>query len=254
MVMAGLALGLGWASERPVKAAPAQAQAVASQDPSQPAACTAKQRNQMLRSLQTRVLAHLPQRVDALDRAVAPGGPLAGWMLSHGLVVLAGSGGVAVHKLDVTYPLPQVLIYAPSSESSPTDWLDFDGPDGPYQLVGWGYVAPYKVGSEPPSLPCIARDEWLLHEAGWHLMDGGMLLTPGAIKEPPRPRDLAVYFWHPQVWDLHVWRQSSGVPSVSFANPNARLGGLRLPDGAFLQLVNGRWRPVQSSLGTTSAR
>lgn len=33
--------------------------------------------------------------------ALEPGGPLAGWRLSHGLVVLAGGGVVAVDRIDV---------------------------------------------------------------------------------------------------------------------------------------------------------
>jgi hypothetical protein len=72
----------------------------------------------------------------------------------------------------------------------------------------------------------------LVHDAGWHLKDGGMHVTPGATKEPPRPAGLAIHMWHPQGWDLHVWRGEDGVPTVAFANPHARRGGKELPDDA----------------------
>ena len=64
--------------------------------------------------------------------------------------------------------------------------------------------------------------------------DGGMLLTPGATSEPPRP-DAAVFFWHPRAWDLHVWAGEDGVPTIAYENPNARRGGLALPAGSFLR-------------------
>jgi hypothetical protein len=115
----------------------------------------------------------------------------------------------------------------------PSDWLDFDGPDDPYRLAGWAYVAPYTKGSMPPSRRCIAPEEWFVHEAGWHLKDGGMHLTPGGSEEPPRPRGLAIHMWHPQVWDLHVWRGRDGVAIVAFDNPHERKGGKQLPGGAF---------------------
>jgi hypothetical protein len=51
-------------------------------------------------------------------------------------------------------------------------------------------------------------------------MDGGMLLTPDATGEPPRPQlKVGIYFWHPQAWDIHFWSGEDGVPTVSFHNP-----------------------------------
>jgi hypothetical protein len=29
-------------------------------------------------------------------------------------------------------PMPPLLLYAPSLSTAPADWLDFDGPDGPW--------------------------------------------------------------------------------------------------------------------------
>ena len=203
--------------------------------------CAPAQRREALREAQAEVTRAVPLELPSLDKATAEGGPLERWQLSHGHVVLAGAGGVAVHNLEVPAPLPQVLIYAPSATSAPESWLDFDGEEGPYRLVGWAYLGPYTPGSSPPARPCVAPSEWWVHEAGWHLMNGGMVLTPDASTEPPR-RELGseVYFWHPAVWDVHFWLGEDGVPEVTLHNPGARRGGLDLPEAAFFRFVNGR--------------
>jgi len=202
--------------------------------------CTPEQRRDELRALQERVVQAAPRQLDSLEKAVQPGGPLAGWQLPHGHVVLAGAGAVALHHLEPQEPLPPLLLYAPSPASSPADWLDLDGPDGPYRLIGWGFVAPYRPGSAVPSRRCIAATEWFVHEAGWHLTDGGMRLTPGAASEPPRPMDIGILFWHPAVWDIHFWVGDDGVPTVALHNPRDPGGGMALPDGGFYALVDGR--------------
>jgi hypothetical protein len=228
------------ARERPAPAHPSNLQGPGERE----TGCTPEQRREALRALQAEVLRLAPRAVDSLERAVQPGGPLAGWRLSHGLVVIDGGGAVPVDNLAAKDPLPPLLLYEPSPTSSPDDWLDFDGPDGPYRLVGWGEIAPYRPGSGPPHLPCIAKSEWLVHEAGWHLMDGGMLLTPKATAAPAHPEHQSSgYFWHPRAWDLHFWIGADGVPDVSFHNPDARRGGVRLPEGAFFYLVDGRQQP-----------
>jgi hypothetical protein len=182
--------------------------------------------------MQTAVLSTAPLRLDSLTKALAPGGVLAGWELPHGHVVLAGAGAVALYSGAVREPMPPLLLYAPSRSSSQADWLDFSGEDGPYRLVGWAYTAPYAPESSPPKLPCIERDEWFVHEAGWHLRDGGMRVTPGATVEPSgRAKD--VLLWHPRVWDLHVWAGADGVPTIAFKNPDDPGGGIELPEAAF---------------------
>lgn len=207
--------------------------------------CSAEQRTDVLRREQREVMTRAPRVLDSLDAATRPGGPLAGWRLSHGHVVLAGAGAVGLDNLDAEPPLPPLLLYAPSPDSDPKDWLDFDGEDGPYTLVGWAYIGPWiDDGTPPPRRPCIDASEWFVHEAGWHLMDGGMLLTPGATAEPARPPGLAAHFWHPRAWDLHVWADDDGVPTVAFHNPRARRGGLALPEGAFLTKVDGELQPL----------
>jgi hypothetical protein len=162
-------------------------------------------------------------------------------------VVLA-HGAVPVGNIRATALWPHLLLYAPSPSSAPSDWRDFDGPDGPYQLVGWAYTVRYQPGSRPPSLRCIADDEWYIHDAGWHLTNGNMLVTPDASAEPPRPKlDVGFVVWHPQYWDLLMWPGDDGVPIVTFANPKARPGGLSLPEEAFFRLVNGRRQPISKA-------
>jgi hypothetical protein len=199
------------------------------------AACSAAERREALRAMQTAVLAAVPDEIPSLRKAIQPGGSLAGRRLSHGYVVLAGAGGVALDDLQAQEPVPPLLIYAPAASSAPADWLDFDGPDDPYRLVGWGYFAPYAPGSSPPDRTCVSAGDWMVHEAGWHLKDGGMQLTAGAEAEPPRPAGLEVHMWHPRVWDLHVWRGADGVASIGFANPSARPGGFELPADSFFR-------------------
>lgn len=224
-----------------VPTVPAQSARLPSHVSIEDTGCTAEERRSALRDMQAQVLDAVPEEVDSLKEATAADGPLAGWRLSHGLVVLSSAGAVAIDNIKTRDPVPQLLLYAPSSSTSAADWLDFDGDDGPYRLAGWGYIAPYQPGSAPPARRCIAPGEWLVHEAGWHMRDGGMVLTPGAETEPPRgDREGQIHMWHPQVWDLHVWRGENGVAIVSFANPNAAGGGKDLPREAFFYLVDGR--------------
>jgi len=191
--------------------------------------CTTEQRRDALRSLQAEVLALVPHRLDSLVKAIEPGGPLAGWILSHGHVVLS-HGGVPVRNIRATDPWPHLLLYTPSPSSTPSDWRDFDGPDGPYQLIGWAYTVRYQPGSRPPRRRCIADDEWYIHDAGWHLTNGNMHVTPDATAEPPHPKlDVGFVVWHPQYWDLHMWPGEDGVPTVTFANPKPGLEGSPFP-------------------------
>jgi len=232
--------------------APATGQPTASEPmPVKPTGCTEQQRADTLREKQATVLQFAPRTLPSLDAATAEGGPLAGWRLSHGYVVLAGAGGVALDNVETQSPLPQLLLYAPAPSSAPGAWLDFDGSDGPYQLVGWAYIAPYEEPAEAPKRPCIAEHEWMVHEAGWHTRDGGMVLTPGAAREPAdKPAHVSSYFWHPRAWDLHVWLGEAGTPVIADDNPLARPGGLELPPGAFFHLVDGKRYPAPAGGGS----
>src|SRR5262249_41640977 len=73
--------------------------------------CSAEQRRQTLRELQAEVFQAAPRTLDSLNAAVQRGGPLAGWRLSNGHVVLAGSGAEAVDNAAAKDPMPQLLLY-----------------------------------------------------------------------------------------------------------------------------------------------
>jgi hypothetical protein len=202
--------------------------------------CTPEERREVLRALQRQILELAPRRIQSLEAATRPGGPLASWVYSHGHVIMAHTGAAPLTSRSAKEPMPQLLQYAPSPTTSPRDWLDFDGDDGPYRLIGWGYLAPFDP-TGPPTRRCIDPSEWFVHDAGWHLMDGSMVATPDATAEPPRPKlAVPIHIWHPKQWDLHLWINEDGVPTVSFANPRAPGGGLRLADWVSYYLVNGR--------------
>lgn len=205
--------------------------------------CAPAERREALQAVQRKVLSVAPEQIDSFAEAMRPGGPLEGWNLSHGHVVIAGGMAVPTDNLNAKDPWPPLLLYSPSGQ--PEDWLDFEGEDGPYRLAGWGYIAPYSPGSNPPNfLRCVEASEWIVHEAGWHLKDGGMHLTPGATDEPPRPKlEAGIHMWHPQVWDIHFWSGDDGLPAVSFNNPNDDGGGIMLPEGSFYYLIDGRRVP-----------
>jgi hypothetical protein len=198
-------------------------------------ACTDEARGDSLRALQERVLAVVPRTLDSLEGAVDAGGPLDGFELSHGHVVLSGMGVTVVH-IRAAEPMPQLLIYRPADSSSPDEWLDFDGPDGPYTFVGWGYLPRFEDGGPVPSRHCIPEEEWFIHEAGWHLWDGNMQVTPGASDEPPRPTDdERIWYWHPRSWDIRLWVEEGGIPRISIEDERAPAGGLEMPEGAFVR-------------------
>ena len=83
--------------------------------------CSPQQRREMLRAMQAEVLAAAPATIESFARALAPGGRLEGWSLSHGYVVLATAGAVAADHLQATPPLPPLLLYTPSPASGPSD-------------------------------------------------------------------------------------------------------------------------------------
>jgi len=135
--------------------------------------------------------------------------------------------------------------------------------DARYQLVGWAYGGLYDPNKRP-SLPGIPSNAWFVHEAGFHLYNGGMTLTPptegflgqrsdGLLPPPgtniiPAPAalpffpprcDAANMIWHPRVWDLHVWlnprNPRGGTPILSVnAPPGWVIPGITtIPPAAF---------------------
>lgn len=114
--------------------------------------------------------------------------------------------------------------------------------DVPYSFIGIAYTAAYDP-AQRPTMGCVPSHRWFVHEAGFHLLDGGMLMTPpndngvrgsGTITAAP-PIFPPPGIWHPRFWDLHVWLPPDGNPEnpiMSIFRPGG-VPGLVLPAGAF---------------------
>lgn len=128
---------------------------------------------------------------------------------------------------------PDLLFYAPKSYLENPNNPDFKNneftnfwPDGEYVLIGWGYYAHY----DPENTPIIGdlqvpEEEFFFHEAGFHLLNGGFLMTAPeeditGISHAGKPK-LKNHLGqviksvlkggipmasHDRVWDLHYWR------------------------------------------------
>jgi len=137
-------------------------------------------------------------------------------------------------------------------------------PDPPYRLIGWAYSEPQRDARRRPRLGCVPSKHWFLHEAGYHLANGGFEPTPPVPPEQTpggrrifRPADtpLAVvqpggppYFsfprpapepWHPRIWDLHMWLDprpecTAGgcLPVLQISSP-AAFAGIDFPANTF---------------------
>lgn len=187
-----------------------------------------------LSDMQQSVTDRFPRVVQSMDAALADeGSSLSGYFLGHGSVILAGMGLTLAQFEDSSKP--NLLFYWPT-DSSPSEWLDFDGPDDPYRLVGWGYIpALYPLQSKPPMMECVLENEWFVHEAGWHLLDGGMVITPQSrLEQPPIPSELEgkTMMWHEAGWDVHLWIRDD-VPAISLIDESLPAGGLHLAEEAF---------------------
>ncbi len=190
--------------------------------------CTPDQRRESLRALQARVTSTFPATFTSFDSLAVRGGPFEGYNLSHGYVVLEGMG-MALVNVRPKDGGPQLLFYEASG--NPERWLDFEEADPPYRLVGWGYF--FGMNEPPPAMHCLRKDDWFIHEAGWHMKDGSMLITAGAESEPARPEGASgIWYWHPRAWDVHFWIDPSGDPRVTLVDEKAARGGIALP-GAF---------------------
>jgi hypothetical protein len=172
---------------------------------------------------------------------------------THGYTSIFGAG-VAFASVPsgfspggVTLGAPELLLYAPrpiAAGESPaayqaaiTDVL----PDPPYTLIGWAYGTVYDPANRP-RLGCIPTEHWFLHEAGYHLANGDMVLTPpqesvvGAENVLVPPLALPPGAFHPRIWDLHLWARPSGTPTVSIFPPTP-VPGLVLPSATFVPVA-----------------
>ena len=153
----------------------------------------------------------------------------------HGFVSFIGMGETYVGPLNPVTPdpavvgLPHLLFYAPlGNEATAGGNLDVLVPAPPYQLIGWAHVATY-VPDLPPSVGCLPAESWFVHEAGFHLLNGGFAATPpveavlgaGVATAPDNP--VANVFWHPRLWDFHVWPVPGGTqPATGILNPSGQ--------------------------------
>jgi hypothetical protein len=79
------------------------------------------------------------------------------------------------------------------------------------------------------------KNEWFVHEAGWHLLDGDMVLTPQSrLEQPPIPSELEgrIMMWHEAGWDIHLWVRDD-VPAITLIDESLPAGGLQLAEEAF---------------------
>jgi hypothetical protein len=205
-------------------------------------ACGPAQLAQSLREDQAAVLAvlgHLTTLDSALDLAelIAKGWALpphqftsfkgVGWGLYNPIASPAAS---PLPLPTAKAGMPPFLFFEPTGTnvSDPRD-----GPDFPYHLRGWAYIANYdwQHQPEPPLVPrCIPRSQWFVHERGIHPLDtGGFLAAPpeesvhgtaaGPFGSDPAPLPVPG-IPHTRSWDLHVWLDGDDVPTLSILAPS----------------------------------
>lgn len=194
--------------------------------------CAPAEARDSLALMQERVLAVAPPRIQFVRDE--PTGILEGYRPAHGYAVARGLGLVLENKAAAD-PMPQKLFYLPVDTTLAFDWSDPVRVRGRFELVGWGYTLPHAEGGAPPRRGCIPRDAWLLHEPAWLLRDGTEEHTPGATGAPERPAERTdIRYWRSRSLDLHVWRGSDGVPTVSHLNPLAPERGVQLTAGIYV--------------------
>ena len=135
---------------------------------------------------------------------------------------------VAIGANSVRFGPSDLAIYVPRQQRPVNELrrqyllqlMDFI-PDGHYRLAGWAYAETQRGVRRRPSFRCVPPKHWFLHQAGFHLDNGGFLPTPppqdtvcgenrvvlmtdtvnaGALGTSTRQ-----LVWHPRIWDLHMW-------------------------------------------------
>jgi hypothetical protein len=158
-----------------------------------------------------------------------------GMGLAIGKFPALGGGGGALGA--IALGAPGLLLYAPAPGTNTTDVL----PDFPYTLVGWAHGTAFTPGVRP-TLGCFPFDEWFIHEAGWHEVNGSFTPTPPAettpgtatITGPPFRLVPPPAAWHPRFWDMHVWLDTAtGVPALGIVHPTLTIPGWPSAAGFF---------------------
>ena len=197
--------------------------------------------------------------------------PLRGYTVPTHLMVSLRNMGFTMAKTEVAtsantvrFGPPDLAMYAPRPMARVNETrreyvrrLRDGVPDGPYRLAGWAYAQTQRDVRRRPSLRCVPSKHWFVHEAGFHLNNGGFLPTPPG-REGVRGETRVVVMadtanaialgitpsrpvWHPRIWDLHMWidrgpecRDLSCPTVIQIASPSF-IDGLPTPGNTFFR-------------------
>lgn len=143
---------------------------------------------------------------------------------------------------------PDILLFRPTGNSV----TDADGPDNPYQLVGWGYAATI-TGAEPrgpsgapannsrpiqrrPGLRCVPHHEWFIHSSGRHYADGTFLPRPTPPVDPDNDRLVHApdASFRPALWFVLFFVNEGAPPTIGMVNSGGTaLPGITAPANSF---------------------
>lgn len=162
------------------------------------------------------------------------------YIYSHMFASMRGMGFTVVNGGETGPGKPALLLYRPSSKAK--NVIEPNGPDFPYELVGWGYASPYTPGIIPnyptdPGLRCVMDKEWLVHERSVHPFDTWQNIPVPPVEDyhgqaagntPPTADECTpacVGAGHPRLWDIHLWLGSWGTATVSLLYPGKAIPG-----------------------------
>lgn len=243
--------------------------------------CTDNQIETDLRTLQAQALG-LDQERPQIGLALSHPVPTHSQVSVENIGFTLSSIGIAMMNTSVRMGPPPLVFFRPRAQRVAVSGVRTTVPiesnrayraaladgfsDPPYKLMGWGYAEPQRNARVRPRLGCVPTKHWFLHEAGYHLADGGFEPTPpfppegtpGAQRifrpadtplavvrpggppyfSPPRPLPEA---WHPRIWDLHMWRDprpqcAAGgcLPLIQIESPSP-IPGIRFPSNTFFR-------------------
>jgi quercetin dioxygenase-like cupin family protein len=204
--------------------------------------CPAPKRQGVLRQEQKTVLGQLGNLTELRSQKDFDALAALGYtLLPHQFASVKGLG-VEVSNPEGTLIAgnPTVLFYAPNPDAG--DTTDTRGADYPYKLVGWGYAEPYIPDHLPSFFPCMGTQDWHVHERGIDALDTGETTplppaepafgaAPGLLSDAPALRPI-VGFPHARGWEIHLWRDDSGLPRSAILDPTDPAPGLDPKEGS----------------------
>jgi len=209
--------------------------------------CTPEMIDTQLQDMQQAVIAahDRPDPVNSTSTPYLPHGFVSIDRMGVGFAFVTNALGQSLGYPTSLDPVaPSLVLYRPRPKKafgeSDAQYLDAitdeAGNDPPYELIGWAYGGAYEP-SNRPLFGCIPSSKWFVHEAGFHRANGAMDFYPtneavpgqsavGTLLPPVgAPQSSDVTFWHPRVWDLHVWLvDGSNTPVVQIFSPAPVLG------------------------------